>query len=67
MSSTTPIEKGFQMQRIFARARGDEGSSTVEYAIIVVVAAALAGLLLKAVTSPQVYDKLFNLVLRSIA
>jgi len=55
------------MRRILARARGDQGSSTVEYAIVVVVAAALAGLLLKVVTSPEVYDKLFNLVLRSIA
>lgn len=55
------------MPKIFAWVRRDEGSTTMEYAMIVVVAVALAGLLLKAVTSPEVYTKLFNLIVRSVS
>jgi Flp pilus assembly pilin Flp len=55
------------MRDIFARARRDDGSTTMEYAMIVLVAVALAGLLLKAVTSPEVYSKLLSLIERSVS
>jgi len=50
------------LQRIRRRLRDDAGTSTAEYAVLIMVAVAFAGVMMKVLTSSTVYSELSNLV-----
>jgi len=62
-------EKGLiQMSKILRRRRrhGDDGMTTVEYAVGTLAAVAFAGVLLKVLTSPTVQAALTSVVQRAL-
>jgi hypothetical protein len=52
--------------RLLAHRRREEGSISIEYAMVIIVGVALAGVLLATVTSDGVKTHLLNIVMRSI-
>ncbi|MEV8514418.1 DUF4244 domain-containing protein [Dactylosporangium sp. NPDC051484] len=53
--------------RLLAVRRGEEGSMTVEYAMVMIICVALAGILLAIVSSAEVRAHLTGIVMRSLA
>ncbi len=54
-------------QKLVRIVNEDDGMSTAEYAVGTVAAAGFGGLLLKLLTSPEVQDLLWNVVLRAFS
>ncbi len=54
-------------QKLVRIVKEDDGMSTAEYAVGTVAAAGFGGLLLKLLTSPEVQDLLWNVVLRAFS
>lgn len=52
--------------RLLARLRGQDGSLSIEYALVMVISVALAGILLAIVSSDAVRAHLTGIVMRSI-
>ncbi|MER7003098.1 DUF4244 domain-containing protein [Dactylosporangium sp. NPDC000555] len=53
--------------RLLAARRGEQGSMTVEYAMVMIICVALAGILLAIVSSAEVRAHLTGIVMRSLA